>query len=76
MQSGAMLFSKDRVTISYDEAIKVTKQLANKVNCTDDKHWLACLRKVNVQDIVDNYIGNHQGLFPVYRTAISASFSQ
>ena len=68
MESGAMLFSKDRVPISYDEALNDAKQLALKVNCTDEKQWFACLRKANVKDIIDNYKNNKEVQFPVYRT--------
>lgn len=56
MQSGAHLSGRKRIPYSANDALIVSKQLAHKVNCTDDKQWLTCLRKVSAKDIIDNYI--------------------
>ena len=55
MESGAVMFNKDRTLVSKNEALKVSKDMAKRLNCTDDKTWLKCLRNVSPREVIDNY---------------------
>lgn len=55
LESGTILFNKDKPTVTTSDALEEAKQLAKKLNCTDDKQWLSCLRKVSAKDITDAY---------------------
>ena len=56
MESGAVMFNKDRPVISKIEALKASKEMAKRLNCTDDKTWLKCVRNVSPHEVVDNYV--------------------
>ena len=49
LESSAFMFNKDRPPITKEEALLNAKQLAKQLNCTDDKQWLKCLRKVDAK---------------------------
>ena len=55
MESGALLFNKERSIISKTEALAATKDFAKSLNCTDDKTWLKCARNVKASEVLDNY---------------------
>ena len=44
MESGAQMYNKDKPVISKEKALNQAKQLAQQLNCTDDKQWLQCLK--------------------------------
>ena len=52
MQSAANMLSKSRPVVSKDDALIEAKALAKRLNCTDDKQWLECLRKVNSKELI------------------------
>ena len=51
LESGAFMFNKDRPVITTEEALLKAKRLAKQLNCTDDKQWLECLRKVDAKHL-------------------------
>ena len=65
MESGAHLYNKNRPTISKEEALLQAKQLAKRLNCSDDKQWLECLRNVDANQLI---VDEFQVLFPVEGT--------
>ena len=57
MQSGAVMFNKDRAVVSPSESLADSKQLAKDLNCSEDKTWLSCMRKVDSKKILLLYKG-------------------
>src|SRR5438270_674002 len=56
IQSGAMIFNKDIPPVSISEGLAAAKKLAKDVNCTEDKTWLSCLRKVDAGRIIKSFL--------------------
>ncbi|XP_054165718.1 acetylcholinesterase-like, partial [Oppia nitens] len=54
MESGALMFNKDRDPISTQEALELNKQIAYKLNCTDN--WLQCLKNVKPEQLVTPFL--------------------
>ena len=52
ISSGAIYHKQGFLYLTKEVAFAATKQLANQLNCTDDKQLLTCLRKSNAQDII------------------------
>ncbi|CAG2101791.1 unnamed protein product [Medioppia subpectinata] len=47
MQSGSVMYNRDRPVLSAVEALKAAKQLAQRLNCGEfDNKWLDCLRAI------------------------------
>ncbi|XP_054166309.1 cholinesterase 1-like [Oppia nitens] len=65
LESGAIFMDKDEEVLSKDKALKEAKLMASKLNCTDDKQWLQCLRKVDAQAIL---MYSSLDIFPMYGT--------
>ena len=55
MQSGALLFNKDRPIVTKTEALIAAKDMAKRLNCNDDKTWLKFVRNVKPSEVLDNY---------------------
>ncbi|XP_054165717.1 cholinesterase-like [Oppia nitens] len=51
MQSGSVMFYKDRYPINKTDALNNAKQMARSLNCTET-HWLQCLRTVEPKQLV------------------------
>ena len=70
LESGAFMFNKDRPVITTEEALLKAKRLAKQLNCTDDKQWLRCLRKVDAKLLVPKSITEelHHLVWPVIGT--------
>ncbi|XP_054165719.1 acetylcholinesterase-like, partial [Oppia nitens] len=51
MQSCSIMLNKDRDSVTTDEALDMNKQMAHKLNCSDN--WLDCLRKVSPELILN-----------------------
>ena len=51
MQSGADLLNRNRTHVK-EEALQWSKKLAKSMNCSDDKQWLECLKKVETKQFI------------------------
>ncbi|XP_054161578.1 acetylcholinesterase-like, partial [Oppia nitens] len=52
LQSGALLFNKARDVISKQEALQASREMADRLNCTDDRQWIQCLRRVSPDELL------------------------
>ena len=52
MESGSVMFNKDRPVLSASEGLSNAKELAKQVNCSDEKTWLSCLKNVSADQIL------------------------
>ena len=68
LESGTIVWNKDRPPMTTEDALKEAKQLAQKVNCNDDKQWLQCLKNVNPKDIISEYKAANGIQFPTIGT--------
>ena len=46
------MYNKERPIVTTTEALQSAKQLAKGLNCTDDKQWLECLRKIDAIELI------------------------
>ena len=51
MESGSIMHYKSREIMTKTEVLALNKKFAKRLNCSDDKQWLECLRKVDAKDI-------------------------
>ncbi|CAG2166539.1 unnamed protein product, partial [Oppiella nova] len=76
MQSGALMFNRDRPVFSTVEGLQKAKDLAKKLNCDEyDYKWLDCLRAIDVE-LMAGVTGDEgwllsMGIIPEMRTQIS-----
>ncbi|XP_054166236.1 cholinesterase 1-like [Oppia nitens] len=72
MQSGAVMFNKDRPILDTVDALSKAKQLANRVGCDPyDYYWLDCLRAINDPKLlkdINPYGGTYVVTYPVIGT--------
>ncbi|XP_054161576.1 acetylcholinesterase-like [Oppia nitens] len=52
LESGALMFNKDRDVISKQEALQASREMADTLNCTDDGQWVQCLRRVSPDELL------------------------
>ena len=67
MQSGAHFNNKDRPILTKEEALQKARNLAKRANCSNDKQWLECLRKVEANHFI---IGTDELTYPLDGTPI------
>ncbi|CAG2162481.1 unnamed protein product, partial [Oppiella nova] len=54
MESGALMFNRDRPPVGSDEGLFNAKKFAKLLNCTESNpKWLDCLRGVSAQALID-----------------------
>ena len=52
MESGAVMYNKDRPVLSANESLAMGQYMATQQNCSTSEEWLKCLRSVDAKDIV------------------------
>ncbi|CAG2110216.1 unnamed protein product, partial [Medioppia subpectinata] len=61
VQSGAVMYNKDRDVVNKTEAISQGKAIAKQLKCNETEDWIQCLRRADANDIV-----KHINLFATY----------
>ncbi|CAG2110215.1 unnamed protein product [Medioppia subpectinata] len=52
MESGALMFNKNRNVVNKTEAILKGKNIAKQLKCDESEDWIQCLRKADARNIV------------------------
>ncbi|CAG2111665.1 unnamed protein product, partial [Medioppia subpectinata] len=66
IESGVLMFNKDRDMVNTTEALVNSKTLAKQLKCNETEDWLQCLRRADAKDIVK--YGSSGMTFPVFGT--------
>ncbi|CAG2114545.1 unnamed protein product [Medioppia subpectinata] len=52
IESGVLMFNKDRDIVNTTEALVNSKTLAKQLKCNETEDWIQCLRRADAKDIV------------------------
>ncbi|XP_054161558.1 acetylcholinesterase-1-like [Oppia nitens] len=66
MQSGSLMYNKDRDVVSKPEALKVALEIAVLNKCFDPNQWIQCLRRVSADQLTK--LTGSLAASPVYDT--------